>query len=659
LAEENRWGEAVASYQRALQHDPNMADAYNSLGCALQVLERYDEALGAYQRAKNLGSPYALGNYERLHKWLSIRRTWDRAMTALEREDFAAAATHFRELTRLDSKLYAAHLNLGWSLYRQALAVWAGNDARVRGFLEEALEAYRKAIKIDPKNPTGYHEVAGVLCFLGRHDEAVFFYQEALRRGGDRKRILKGLEADYLAHEDAVKYYRVAVEIDPGDSRLRQKLGNALNSLYWEARFRKDAPSGIKLAEELIELDPKDPSGYRFLGSALIEKGDLRGGKKAFGQATQLAPLSGDVHTELGWALLEAEDFKGAETAYRNALALVPATDPEERAAVQTLIGDVLGKQGKEDEAMEAYREALRTDPYSSVSHSSIGRLLLKRGAFREAAEALEKALALDPQEESLGPELVDLYTRWGMMFTEAGNLPAARHCFDTALEIDPSKKDLKAMKHTIGASLEQDKQRQEAEKSAAREEALEEMEGEVHLVVHGQSVPFSVWKHKPEEGKGGTGPREQLKSADRSGTWAKSGETTEKARSRSQMAFDTAGLSASPLEAVGIEGKGPRQETPLPEVIREDPRVSYLLEKREQVQRQIEGTERRLQEIIHKEADTPGKKVRIAREREKIDKAKQTKVFLDFAIDLEVEKIEAEEQSETGGVRGDKQSKE
>src|SRR5215210_7486885 len=68
LAMQNRWSEAADVNRKIIELYPNDADAYNRLGKALLEMGRYRDALGTYQKAVELdpNNIIAKKNVERL-----------------------------------------------------------------------------------------------------------------------------------------------------------------------------------------------------------------------------------------------------------------------------------------------------------------------------------------------------------------------------------------------------------------------------------------------------------------------------------------------------------------------------------------------------------------------------------------------------------------
>ncbi len=76
-----RYREALAAYDRALQLDPNDADAHNGRGNVLKKLQRYEEALEAYDQAIQL-DPHDAGFYSNKSMALNALKRYEEALAA-------------------------------------------------------------------------------------------------------------------------------------------------------------------------------------------------------------------------------------------------------------------------------------------------------------------------------------------------------------------------------------------------------------------------------------------------------------------------------------------------------------------------------------------------------------------------------------------------
>ena len=174
-----RFGEAVASYDRALAVRPDYAEALYNRGNTLHELKRFDEALLSYDRALAVRPDYAealsnRGNtLHELERFDEALASYDRALAV--RLDHAEALYNrgntLQELKRFDEAL----LNYDRALavrpdYAEALSS-RGNALLVLKRFDEALASYDRSIAIKSDDATGYTNRAMGRLLLGRYKE--------------------------------------------------------------------------------------------------------------------------------------------------------------------------------------------------------------------------------------------------------------------------------------------------------------------------------------------------------------------------------------------------------------------------------------------------------------------------------------------------------
>jgi len=189
-----RYDDALAAYEEAIRLHP--ADAFAKTGRAevLKALERYDDALAAYEEAIRLHPADAVAKTGRAE-----------VLKALERYDDALAA--YEEAIRL----YPAD------------AVAKNGRAEVLKALErydDALAAYEEAIRLHPADAVAKNGRAEVLKALERYDGALAAYEEAIRlhpadavAKNGRAEVLKALER----YDDALAAYEETIRLHPAD----------------------------------------------------------------------------------------------------------------------------------------------------------------------------------------------------------------------------------------------------------------------------------------------------------------------------------------------------------------------------------------------------------------------------------------------------------
>jgi tetratricopeptide (TPR) repeat protein len=182
--------DALASFQEAVRLKPDYVEAYNGLGLAYQRQGRLPEAVASFQRAlhlrqrdvethNNLG--FALAEQDRLQEAEACLRaglrldadcvhTLNNLGIVLNRQHRPSEAVPlFRRALELQPDFPAALNNLGNALFELDV-----HD-------EEAITNLQQALRLRPDYADAYHNLGHVLVKVGRLDDAVACYAEAIR----------------------------------------------------------------------------------------------------------------------------------------------------------------------------------------------------------------------------------------------------------------------------------------------------------------------------------------------------------------------------------------------------------------------------------------------------------------------------------------------
>ncbi len=105
--------------------------------------------------------------------------------------------------------------------------------------------------------------------------------------------------------------------------------------------------------------------------------------------------------------------------------------------------GFILDYQGRYDEAINAYDEAIKLDPNYAKAWNSKGTILGKQGKFDEAIKCFDEAIRLDPND-------AEAWYRKGVTLDKQGNYSDAIMAYDEAIRIDPNDAEAWNNKGTV-----------------------------------------------------------------------------------------------------------------------------------------------------------------------------------------------------------------
>ncbi len=247
--------------------------------------------------------------------------------------------------------------------YRSEFEIWA--DVMVRR----------------PSNPLPYNQIGNILTEMGRYEQAMGFYEQALRLRPDTFFIEDNL-ANVLMRagrvDEAIDHGRRAVAMRPDYHRAHMNLGMALTERGSGPAAREgDFDGGIAHLREAVSLAPGDPWGHANLARGLALRSGLleTAGPGApgpaaprrpelvaesiahFVEAIRLRPGFPEATTGLAELLVHDGDIDGRLAPY--------PPEPLRRARSLAWLrrGDRLVEGGETVEAGRAYERALEADP--------------------------------------------------------------------------------------------------------------------------------------------------------------------------------------------------------------------------------------------------------------------------------------------------------
>ncbi len=200
--------------------------------------------------------------------------------------------------------------------YDQGVELWLHRR------FDEAVAAYRHAIRIKPNYFEAYSSLCFVLCVQGQTQEGIQACKQAIRINPNYFEAYSNLGFAYgllNQYANAVEAYSQAIRITPDDTKVHHRLANAYLDLK---RYRET----IKECKLVIRLEPEYPDSwdvYYVLGQAyegLDQPIDALG---AYKQSIGANPFY-DTYYRLGNVYFDLYKYKEAADSYKQAIRLQP-----------------------------------------------------------------------------------------------------------------------------------------------------------------------------------------------------------------------------------------------------------------------------------------------------------------------------------------------
>ncbi len=353
---------------------PDIPEVHSLLGIALRRQGRLDEAIAEYHAA--------------LHYHAHNPEVYYNLGIALMKKGFReeAIANYLKALELLPGHALA-YGNLGY--------IYLHNDQ-----VDKAVLACRRALDIYPKLPEVLSTLGAALIRTNQFGEA----EQVSRQALSLNQALAGPYVNLgsvLLHrgrsEEAIDLFKKARARDPGASEVHYNLGRA----YLQ---KGDLPSAQLFFQKALELNPQYHQALASLAAVHIKLSQYGEAEAVARSAVDMAPEYPVAYLNLARALLETQRCAEAEALCRKAMALDPGKES------LNLLGYILEKQGKLEQALDAYSSALELDAEFVEPLIRMGDLNFKLKRYAESSRYYLDAVNLESQHPEVFNNLAVIY---------------------------------------------------------------------------------------------------------------------------------------------------------------------------------------------------------------------------------------------------------
>ena len=372
--------EALPFFKTALEVNPSIAQFWLSYIDALIKLDRMADAKAVLEQAKGKG---VQGNgFDQIEKKLGSSSSKGSNTQDPPKEKLKSLISLYTQGHHQQALMQASQL---LEQFPKSINLYniIGAANKGLGKLEEAIEAYTKAISLKPDFAEAYNNMGNVLQEQGKLEEALEAYKKALSIKPNNSEAYNNMGnalQDIGKLEEATVAFNKAISLKPDNADAYYNIGNVF-------RNQGKLEEALEVYKKAISIKPDYAEVYNNMGIVLKNQGRLEEAIEIFRKAISIKPAFAEAYNNMGFALKDQGKLDDAIEAYSKAFSIKP-----DYANAYNNMGIVLKDQGKRDEAIEAYSKALSIKPDYTEALDNMGNIL-KGVAFNRPDEAIQKII--------------------------------------------------------------------------------------------------------------------------------------------------------------------------------------------------------------------------------------------------------------------------
>lgn len=276
--------ESIVAYRRSVAAKPDVFESNLNLG--LQLAKTGQADAEQFLRAATTLKPTSNVNEGRARAWLSLAHV-------LESHKPDEAIEAYKQAAALQPKDPEPHLGAAALLEKQ-------------NHFADAEAEYRQAMALDPKSGDALIGLSNIYMRGQRFADAEEFLQKlvALQPGNAGAHMQLGRVMAAAGHNDAaVTELQTALKLDPDDLALQRDLAD----LYRSTGKYDDAEKSYR---SLLTSRPGDPELHYGVGLVLLKQKKYAAAEQEFLAAVKLKPGYGEAYGDLAVAAVENKDYE-------------------------------------------------------------------------------------------------------------------------------------------------------------------------------------------------------------------------------------------------------------------------------------------------------------------------------------------------------------
>lgn len=265
---------SIQIYQRALETDPNFAEAYFTLGYAYDRQGDLDKAIASYRQAVMLNPLksdylYLLGyTYERKKELSQAIDAYEKALKITSDADIAFSLGYVHEQMGQyaeSTKAFSQAIEMKPDDYDAYYGLASAYEKS--GRLQEALSSFQQVVKLKPDEEVPIRTLGAIAHKMARWDEVIDAFEWLIVQNPDEVGSHRILASAYKAKgqdQKLIGAYTEIIRLDPSSSVAYTNLGNIYVRL-------KDYNKGVSQYRAGIKATPEFELLHYNLGSRFSE----------------------------------------------------------------------------------------------------------------------------------------------------------------------------------------------------------------------------------------------------------------------------------------------------------------------------------------------------------------------------------------------------
>jgi tetratricopeptide (TPR) repeat protein len=338
-----RYQDALAVYEKAVDVRPDYPQGWNGQGKTLYKLKKYKESLAAYDKAIQIQPDYFEAWSERgfvlgsLQRYQEAIASFDKALQLNNEnsEVWNAKGEAFSNLNQYDQAIKSYEKAIEFkpdnyeAWYKKGLALQNSNQ------YEKAIAAYEKAVDFKPDYEQAWYNRGNALVNLQRYRDAFTAYDQAVKSQPNyyqawlsRGNVLLNLKR----YPEAIESFNQVIKLNPRNHEAWYNLGWSLhqNQRYEEA---------IKSYNKAATIKPNDYQVWYNLGNSQYILQKYQEAIASYNKAVRYKPDHSESWYSRGNALLNLKRYQDAIASYEQAIKYKPnyqqAIDARNQAQIQ------------------------------------------------------------------------------------------------------------------------------------------------------------------------------------------------------------------------------------------------------------------------------------------------------------------------------------